>query len=366
MTASEHLNPASRDGTGVEAGLSGRLRQWIAQLPRCLPPALRVLLIRDRRCLIIEPAGAQAQLTLILGETRHVLGELSLAALETLPARLAEFERKPLDRIELFLDASEVLIREVSFPAQVRANLHRVVRNELDRLSPFAQDAVYHDVRVHPAPKRAARLDVELALCRRDHLQPWIARCAAIGLPVTHILWPGAWVRANLLPAEERRRRRRIRWNPDAALLVLAGVLLVALIAIPLWHRQQQLAALDAQLLQARRAAIEVDGLRQELERERLGTRTVIEQKLGEPRLLDILLELTERLPDDTWLQTFEYKKDGTIEMRGESAQATALIAVLEQSPRIEGVTFRSPVTQVGRTGKERFNIAFRLIVDAQ
>jgi general secretion pathway protein L len=51
--------------------------------------------------------------------------------------------------------------------------------------------------------------------------------------------------------------------------------------------------------------------------------------------------------------------REGEVDIRGESTQATALISLLEQGPGISQVTFRSPVMQVGGTGQERFNIAF-------
>ncbi len=45
--------------------------------------------------------------------------------------------------------------------------------------------------------------------------------------------------------------------------------------------------------------------------------------------------------------------------MRDESGRATALISLLEGAPGITEVSFRSSVTQVVQTGKERFNLAF-------
>ncbi|NCA70797.1 MAG: fimbrial assembly protein, partial [Sphingobacteriia bacterium] len=86
----------------------------------------------------------------------------------------------------------------------------------------------------------------------------------------------------------------------------------------------------------------------------------VLQQKWDSPNLLLMLRDLTDLLPDDTWLQTLDYN-NGELELRGESAQATALIGMLEQAPGFEQVSFRSPVTQVPQTGKERFNISLRL-----
>lgn len=101
------------------------------------------------------------------------------------------------------------------------------------------------------------------------------------------------------------------------------------------------------------------DEVRQELERARQGSTLILQRKWEQPPILNMLRELTDLLPDDTWIQSLEFDR-GEVALRGESGQATALIAILEQAPGIDGVSFRSPVTQIARTGRERFNLAFR------
>jgi general secretion pathway protein L len=107
-----------------------------------------------------------------------------------------------------------------------------------------------------------------------------------------------------------------------------------------------------------------VDDVRQELEKARQGSTVVLQLKWDEPRVIDLLRELTDRIPDDTWVQSLEYQNQ-EVQLRGESGQATALIGLLEEAPGFEGVSFRSPVTQVARTGKERFNLAFTFSPEA-
>ena len=126
----------------------------------------------------------------------------------------------------------------------------------------------------------------------------------------------------------------------------------------PLWQRSQTLETLESEVRKARAQAVQVDQVRQELERARRGSTEVLRQKWEQPRMLAMLRELTDRIPDDTWVQSLEYQ-NGEVQLRGESGQATALIGLLENAPGIDGVSFRSPVTQVARTGKERFNLAF-------
>jgi general secretion pathway protein L len=232
------------------------------------------------------------------------------------------------------------------------------MRYELDRLSPFQADQVIYDFTVPAGHARGSRINLDLALCRRDGVEAWIQRLREAGSPVDQITWEGAWPKANLLAPEDRPRRRTSWFDFNKLLWLLTLLLTAAALATPLWQKARMLETLDRELTKIRAQAVEVDDLRQELERARSGSTVVLRQKWEQPRMMDLLLELSERIPDDTWVQSFEYQ-DGEVQLRGESGQATALIALLEQAPGIDGVSFRSPVTQVARTGKERFNVAF-------
>jgi general secretion pathway protein L len=240
----------------------------------------------------------------------------------------------------------------------VREKLPQVVRLELDRPSPFSADQVVHDFTVAPAAKGDARIAVDLAICKRDRVADWLKRLEEAGSPVDQITWEGAWPKANLLPPEERPRRRQPLINVSRLLAALVLLLSVATVATPLWQKARLLESLDAEVSRVRSQAVEVDEVRQELEKARQGSTVVLQLKWDEPRVIDLLRELTDRIPDDTWVQSLEYQNQ-EVQLRGESGQATALIGLLEEAPGIEGVSFRSPVTQVARTGKERFNLAF-------
>jgi len=229
----------------------------------------------------------------------------------------------------------------------------------MDRLSPFPADQVLFDTWLSGTSRRGDRILVELALCRRDRVEPWLQRLAEAGSPAEQVTWEGAWPKANLLPQAERPRRGSGGLRLTLALLVLALGLGAAALITPLWQQAQVLESLQSELTRARNAAQDVDKLRAELERARQGSVAVLQRKDDQPRMIDLLRELTARLPDGTWIQNLNLDK-GEIQLRGESTQATALLAVLEKSAGVHGVAFASPVTQVAQTGAERFNITFQ------
>lgn len=357
--------------TELDAGLNAIKalpRRFLERFHGCLPkPARDWLASRDRR-LIVAPDGDNARLVLASGltpgDSGEAVGTLDLAGLGPIPPIVAEGSKEPHRRTVLRLPADAVLTRRTSFPAQVREKLPQVVRLELDRLSPFSADQVVHDFTVASAAKGDARIAVDLALCKRDRVADWLKRLEEAGSPVDEITWEGAWPKANLLPPEERPRRRQPLITGARLLAAMVLLLSVATVATPLWQKVRLLESLDAEVNRLRGQAIEVDDLRQELEKARQGSTVVLQLKWDEPRVIDLLRELTDRIPDDTWVQSLEYQNQ-EVQLRGESGQATALIGLLEEAPGFEGVSFRSPVTQVARTGKERFNLAFTFSPEA-
>ncbi len=358
MALIDRLNSFSRRSTGLGMSLDDVYATARSALIACLPERIQLLLAHLDRRLLIEPAGSKAQLVLAIGEQREPAGELDLDAFMPLP-EIAHSTHDPAPKRVLMMPSEIILTRSVSLPAQVRGNLPQVIRYELDRLSPFQASDVLHDFALRPGPKAAPRLTVDLALCRRDLVEAWIKRMRDAGAPIDCISWKGAWPSANLLPVEERPKRRLGVLRLDTLLWVAAVTLMLAALIGPLWQQRQYASMLDAEMRRARGEAVAVDDLRQELERARLGSTAVLQQKWDEPNILVLLRELSDRIPDDTWIQTLDYNS-GQVELRGESGQATALIALLEQAPGIDEVTFRSPVTQVPQTGKERFNISLR------
>ncbi|MCU0832879.1 MAG: PilN domain-containing protein [Chromatiaceae bacterium] len=334
------------------------LDAWRSSLMGCLPAPLRRELAQRDRHLIIAPRGPVATLAVMQGGETLDLGALDTQAPGALTAILSGV-RRDVRRTIVQLPAAEVLRREVSFPEQVRTNLRQVVGYEIDRLSPFQAAQVYYDFRIAEGVARGGKLRVELALCRRDLADDWLRRLREAGVPADRLSWEGAWPKANLLPAEERPRRRARLVTPARLLLLLVLVLIAAVLVSPLWQKQRQLESLDTQLGTLRASAAEVEEVRAALERAREGSTLVLQRKIDQPRSVDLLRELTERLPDDTWVQNLDVT-EREVQIRGESAQATALIGLLEKAPGFSGVSFRSPVVQVATTGQERFHIAFR------
>jgi len=330
---------------------------WRSAVPPCLPRRLRRWLALRSPVLLVVPHGDDAELLRQLGDEREPLGAIDLRTGGRIAA-LAGNPRRGWRETALELPADAVLTRAITLPTQVRDNLRQVIGYELDRLTPFTAGEVYYDARVTDTVARGSKLAVRLALCRRDRVDDWLERLREGGSPAARLTWQGAWPGANLLPPEERPRPRRVGVLINAALALVLLVLTAAVLITPLWQKNARHDMLMRELSRVSVQAEEVARVRADLERARLGSVEVLNRKREQPRMTDLLRELTDLLPDNTWVQTMNYR-EGAADIRGESAQATALIGVLEQGPGIDDVSFRSPVMQVASSGTERFHIAF-------
>ena len=361
MAFSHLLHPRRLLAAGGELTLAALFGHWREALTTCLPAALRRLLAPRERRLILVPQGEEAML--YSGESlaeREALGRidrhLPAAALGNLLAVTKKGERR---RMLILLPDSLVLARHVSLPGQVRKNLAQVLTYELDRLTPFRADQVYFDFRLAEHQPESGQVVVQLALCRRDLLQGWIERLRGAGNPPDEILWDSAWPRANLLPPGERPKRGARLPSLAQALWLLVALLMAAVLIGPLWQKERMLEWRERDLRRLKGEAEEVYSVREAIEQARQGSVAVLERKAEQPRMIELLRELTDRLPDGTWVQNLDYR-EGEVQIRGESSQAASLIGLLEKAPGFEGVAFRSPVVQVASTRQERFHIGFR------
>lgn len=158
----------------------------------------------------------------------------------------------------------------------------------------------------------------------------------------------------DLLPLPLRPRRLSRAQGITLAVAGVAAALIVAAVLIPGMREQQHLARINAEIGRLDPDVKAVERVQRELERKRklLGTITGIETSAIRP--LPVLRDLTDLLPSDAWLTTLSLDAKG-VELTGQAAAASALIPLLENSPRLERVEFSSPVTR-GRD-KEQFRI---------
>ncbi|MBK7144165.1 MAG: PilN domain-containing protein [Xanthomonadales bacterium] len=82
-------------------------------------------------------------------------------------------------------------------------------------------------------------------------------------------------------------------------------------------------------------------------------------KKQSHPVTIDLIRDLTERLPENTALQRLSINR-GEVQIQGVSSEASALITILQKSALIEGPALQGAITPDQRTQKEQFMIQAR------
>lgn len=351
-------------------GVRGFLAWWGRSLLAWLPRGWRATLGLDRGRLLLQADGDAVLLRLEDGDGLRDLARLPEPAPEESSSDVLLSMLAPaahdLPRW-LLLPAAVALRRRMPLPAAAADRLRDVVGFEIERQTPFAADAVAFDARVLGRREGDGQIDAELVAVPRaalDTAQRALGDLAG-GLAGIDVLGgDGVPLGVNLLdPAQRRRQADPLRaWN-----LALAVVAVVAL-AATLWQLLQNRRAAGDAFEQA--AASRVEAARQVSARRQALVDTVEGQafldrmRAGRPTAVEVLDDLSRRLPDGTYIEKFAIESD-RITLIGRSNEASALIGRLEGSKLWRNPALTGALQPDPRTGRDIFTLTAELAVAA-
>lgn len=357
-------------GMRLGPGAGGLLAWWWRALASWLPPRMRRVLGFDRGRLLLQADGAELQLRLQRGEHVRDLGRVPVLA-APVPGEVAAADPLALlltpSVVELprwlILPAASALRRRLALPPAAAERLRDVVGFEIDRQTPFAADAVAFDARVRGRRESDGQLDVELVAVPRGAMDPQLAALGPLAATLAGVdvaASDGAPLGVNLLPPPQRSRHRD-SWRPwNIALATLSLLLVAALLWQLLANRRAAAAALqqtiEAQAEAGRRAAVQQQQLRNLIE----GQAFLDNARASRPTTIEIVDELSRRLPDGTYLEKLAIE-DEQLMLIGLSNEAAALVgrlqgATLWQKPALAGALQPDPAS-----GRDRFTITAAL-----
>jgi len=200
-------------------------------------------------------------------------------------------------------------------------------------------------------------INIQLADLARSQL-PSISVMAAYGLALKGVRNTSMGI--NLLPPSLRKKPSKLK------VYVLFGLLSLLLLGALAWgggvflQRQWTLDRLDVEIKSLGSQLKKIEQIKSE--KERIEDRIDYLNKLrrGGSPVLDILKELSERIPKGVWLKRFDFSEKG-IQLEGNGNSASELIQILDASHMFGDVKFLSAITKDARTGKERFRIGLNL-----
>jgi general secretion pathway protein L len=303
------------------------------------------------------------------GDAGEVAAAGRAAILELATAAAVGTAARP--KVVIALPPRQVMRKTLVLPAAVEENLAQALSYDLDRHTPFRPDQLYFDAAVIDRNPAAKTISVDWVAALKTAVDSARRQVEDWGAVVIAVVPGPASTRAtrlNLVPHETRPPsalwRRWQLWAPAA--LVALGAL--AVLVTPLLQKREYAIALNKQTESAREQAEAADGLRTQLERQQDDYNYALAKKYAYPGTVQIIDDITRLLPDDTWITQLEMKstvrgKESARELtlRGESANAGALISTLEESKLVEQAALQSPTTKLQPGPGEVFVLGARL-----
>jgi general secretion pathway protein L len=343
----------------LDSPVPGWLRAGGEALRDLLPATWRQRLAAGPRRLWVKAIGPTLVLEREFDGRHEPLGEIGPDETELLEHLAARLTVDGGQSQWLLLEPSQVLRRVLPLPLAAESRLRDVLAHEIDRQTPFTPDQVTFEARVLERDAAARQLRAELVVWPKSGLDAALGRLGplAAGLAGVDVRGPdGRPLGVNLLPPSRRHVAvdRARQWH-----LLLGAGTLVALLA-SMWlildNRAAKVAELTAKVAASDLEVRDVRRLRNALQTRGDAAGFLARARAKQPTMLELLRELTTRIPDDTSLEKLAVA-DGKITLIGQSRQAPALVGLLQDSKLIKSPALAGAVQKDPRTGLDRFNL---------
>ena len=331
-----------------------------------LPARLRQLWFPPVRRLWLRVDADAIGITEEAGRTRTPLGALPLAEGEGAALLAASLERRGVDgELWALLPPGRALVRTLALPLAVEPQLLGALRHEIDRQTPFNADQVVYAAQVLSRDAASGQLQAELAVVPKATLDAALAALGPLasrlsGLDIDDVAHRNGR-RRNLLPAAQRVQRTDRDGRVRLALAAAAVVAMLLTGFVTLGNRERALADLKAQRDAAYDTAREARALRQQLDGAAAAANFLAEQRLERPTMLEVLDDLTRRLPDDVYVQRLSVEQE-RVTVSGAARSAGTVIPLLQQSPFLKGPALAGAVQQDRATGRDNFTVVAELV----
>ena len=332
------------------------LSWWQQQLKDCVPVSLRNRLAAARRPALWAPSADRVW--------------LAAAALDQSKPFLSSALAQRGGSAAVVIGEANGFRRELEMPLAVQDRLQQVLGYELDRLTPLKASELYYDFRVKHKNLSAGTCTVELAAAPRMRVDPMLAEAKRRNITVTRLLLSPSDVDTplDLLKITESAadEAKAARGWITPALIGLCAALVIMLVAFPLWQMRQHVLALSPIESVAKNEAEVANVVQRQLEKQISEYNLPLARKYSGPLVVQLLDDLSKRMPDDTWAQSIEIRtiptqKSKEVVLQGETGSGGKILQIVQESPLIKDPTFKAAMTRVAPNA-ERFHIAGEIV----
>ncbi len=268
--------------------------------------------------------------------------------------------RVPADKTVLRVASDRAIRKVISLPSSALSFLPSIVRNKVESISPWQSADLLWGYRLIDASAASDSIAIEICMTGSEPVTMLASDLNAAGINVGRIEFGdsadfGDHIGVfSAVPTGSERKSRSV--------LVTAGILgafaIVAGLAggLQAWTAQRELRStgVELQKLQAmlddRSAA---DG-----QTTAVSTAVALAaRKQGDVPLIVILKELTQSIPDGTWLQSISFS-DGRLTINGKGGPVSPIISALENSLFLQDVNFAAATQRDTVDNQDSFSIS--------
>jgi general secretion pathway protein L len=342
-------------------------RWWGGELLGCLPTGLRTRLSAPPAVVMLASDGSGWSAARVRGskiEAQQAIELSDPANLRRVLGRLETLNDQPAERRVLCLRAEQVLRKRLTLPLAAEENVAQVLGFEMDRQTPFKADQIYFDWSIAKRDPQQRQIVLDLTLVQKSVLDAALAQMQSANIDFDAVdalqqrdtlQFDKTWA-VNLLPAQ----KRRAGVDPTASVRWILAAALIALVGLVMWQslqaRRSALAALTERTANVQAQALKTAELAKEVRQAIAGANFLVERKQTHPETIKVLLELTELIPNDTYLERVSFVGK-SIQVMGQSRSADKLIALLQQAKFMQNPQFQGVIQPDPQSGRERFNL---------
>ena len=253
-----------------------------------------------------------------------------------------------------------VLLRTLQLPLLADAELAQAVALDVSSVAPFPADQVVYGFRSRGVGPGRVAVDVAIASC--GAVEGWIEqRLQGAADPAGVEVWahsPAGVIVLNGFAEPSRARAQRRVMRRNLALAAMLLLLLLSLLLSPFLQARAQVFDAQSRFAQLRAETAAAVDARDRLALVAERSAALQAWRAETPALMPLLERLTELLPDDAFLNSFELRGD-TVTISGMSRNAASLMDAF--SAQTDFAEIRpSGIARDGRTGLETFTIEFK------
>jgi len=266
----------------------------------------------------------------------------------------------------LILSSRQCFSRRIMLPNQAESNLRQVMGFEMDRYTPIKAEDAYFDIVNTNSSAQEGKLEALFVATRKTLLDPILEQCCFFDLlpnKVSHsatLVLPVEAAKINILPENMHPTvNKKDRVLTTALVLALLLEVTVSL-TYPTWAVKQEVTELKASISAIKEDVKLVSEMRANVENIEAQIKSLLNKKTSQPYAIDILSELTKRLPADSWLTNLRLTGD-RLQIQGYSENATRLIQLLDDSPLFMNTRFTSPLAS-NKAPQQAFKVSIDLV----